>query len=399
MFRGTFLGQIIAVIGSLFLAKIYGTEAYGVFGVFISIASIGSIINTLQLEKCIVTTKSGAGSNQWYLLVNSIIPLVSILLLLITLLFFEFNLTITSNKTIIYLGVLGAIWISFYTTNESLLTFKKRFDIISNAKIIVPIFNVALQYILFSYYNVYGLVYGYIIAQTLIVLYFLWKNKKAFSALNLRFLKEEFQTQKSLLTELLPANTLNGIAIHVMPILILTFFGAAEAGVYFFTTKLLSTPLFLLSSSVSQVYFQKASELYHTNRMALFPLTKKIIKTNGLIMLVLLILINTLGMFILELILDESWAYVSQYTLLLSALILARSLFNPVSSLIVILRKHQSSLWFNLYLIVSNGLAIYIGVEYASISYAIAVVSLLGTLGYLSLLGYFWKVLKHISHV
>ena len=58
MVRGTLIAQTIAMIGAIFLAKIYGEEAYGVFGVFISITSITSIVCSLQLDKFIVISKN-----------------------------------------------------------------------------------------------------------------------------------------------------------------------------------------------------------------------------------------------------------------------------------------------------------------------------------------------------
>ena len=58
MVRGTLIAQIIAITGTLFIAKIYGEAAYGYFGVFVSITGITSIICSLQLDKFIVISKN-----------------------------------------------------------------------------------------------------------------------------------------------------------------------------------------------------------------------------------------------------------------------------------------------------------------------------------------------------
>ena len=78
MFRGSFVSQVIAIIGTLFLAKVYGEKAYGFFGVFISIVSIVSILSTLQLDKCIITSKNKKVSINWFNFLLILVPLISI---------------------------------------------------------------------------------------------------------------------------------------------------------------------------------------------------------------------------------------------------------------------------------------------------------------------------------
>ena len=182
-----------------------------------------------------------------------------------------------------------------------------------------------------------------------------------------------------------------------MPILILSFFGAKEAGVYFFSIKILGTPLFLISSSISKVYFQKSSELLTENKSDLLKLTKNIVTTNLILMLTFLIVINTVGMYILEHFFDEKWNNLRLYTLILSILIFARTSFNPISSLIVVLNKNLESLIFNIYLFIINLVAIYVGYLYNDITITIFILAIFGGVGYLLLLAYFLNYLKTIT--
>ena len=66
MLRGTVIAQVIGFLASIYLAKIYGEAAYGYFGFFISLINIISIISTLQLEHCIITSKSNESSRFWF---------------------------------------------------------------------------------------------------------------------------------------------------------------------------------------------------------------------------------------------------------------------------------------------------------------------------------------------
>jgi O-antigen/teichoic acid export membrane protein len=397
MFRGSFISQIIAIIGTLFLAKFYGEEAYGFFGVFISIISIVSITSTLQLDKCIVTATNKKESINWFNFLLIIIPLISILISILLFLasscFFNYKL----DFTIILLATLGSLVFALNAINESYFTFNKEFSTISNSKVFLTIGNVLLQFTLYFYYNLFGLIIGFLISQLLLLFYYLFKNRSIITKTNFKEIKNGLKTNASIVKYLLPSNTINSLANHLMPILILSFFGAKEAGVYFFSIKILGTPLFLISSSISKVYFQKSSELLTENKSDLLKLTKNIVTTNLILMLTFLIVINTVGMYILEHFFDEKWNNLRLYTLILSILIFARTSFNPISSLIVVLNKNLESLIFNIYLFIINLVAIYVGYLYNDITITIFILAIFGGVGYLLLLAYFLNYLKTIT--
>ncbi|MEO9571331.1 MAG: oligosaccharide flippase family protein [Polaribacter sp.] len=397
MFRGTLISQVFAVIGSLFLAKIYGEEAYGVFGVFISTINITSIISTLQLDKCIVTSKHKKESINWFNFLLILIPLISILISLLLFLISNYFFEEKFDLTIILLATIGSLIFTYNIINESYFTFNKEFSTISNSRVFLTIGNVLFQFVLYSYYNLLGLIIGFLISQFFLLLYYLFKNRSVFSKTNFKAIKNGIKMNATIVKFLLPSNTINSFANNLMPILILTFFGAKEAGVYFFSIKILGTPLFLISSSISKVYFQKSSELLIENKSELFKLTKKIVTTNLLLMLGFLIIVNTVGMYILEHFFDKNWINLRLYTLILSILIFARTSFNPISSLIVVLNKNLESLIFNVYLFIINLIAIYVGYLYNNITITIFVLAIFGGVGYLLLLAYFLNHLKSIT--
>lgn len=399
MFRGTVISQIVAILGSLYLAKLYGANAYGIFGVFMSVTSIFSIVNTLQLEKNIVTAKTISKSKNWYRFLTLSTPVIGGIFLLTFYMLRKMSLFQNVDDNIVFWSFLGSVFVALFIVNESFFIYKKKFKLLSNSKVLLTFVNVGLQAILFYKYQFYGLIYGYVISQCIIVLYFYVNNLK-FAGLPVQNdIKNDLKVNNTIIKFLLPGNTINALAIHLMPIFIAAFFSKEQAGVYFFVTKLLTAPLFLISSSVSQVYFQKASELYHSKREDILKMTKKIVKGNLLIMLLILLLINTIGMYFLEWYLDSEWKNIRLFTLILSFLILARTSFNPISSLIIILNKNHISLWFNIYLFLVNIIAIYIGYTNMDITITVMILSLFGGVGYLVLLLYFLKLLKNVENV
>ena len=397
LFKGTLSSQIIGVVGALFLAKIYGSEAYGIFGLYISISGVLTIIYTLQLDKSIITIKNKKESEN---LMNSLFFITLFIALFFTIIysisffFFELNLIKTA---IVISGILASIIFSFNKIHESFFTYRKVFKPISNAKILVAFFNIIFQLLLFQKFKLMGLIYGNIISITIITLYYFYKNRSHIIKINLKQLKKSVVLNNTILKFIFPSTLINSLAINVMPILIVTFFSLEDAGVYFLSLKIVAIPLALISSSISQVYFQKSSEMLHTSKEKLFGLTKKIVFTNLGIMLFSIIFINTIGIYFLELYFGKSWGNLRLFTFILSFLIIARSSFNPISHIIIVLHKNHISLIFNSYLFLANLGAIYIGYISNNIVITLILFSILGSIGYLTLLIYFLNELKKLK--
>jgi len=394
MLRGTIFSQTIGFIGTIFIAKIYGSEAYGVFGVFLSISSVLMILNTLQLENGIITAKNSGESKS---LMNSLF-IISFLIALI--LFLGYNLLVyflnfnVSSYTIVNIAIAASLILSYNKIHESFLTYRKKFKPISKKKILAVSFNIVFQLLLFLKFKLMGLVYGTIISSILVSIYYFQKNLDYLKPFKLKIPKKSILQHKSIIKFILPSTLINSLAVNLIPILIVTFFSVKDSGVYTLSLKVVATPLFLISSSISQVYYQKSAKIFQYSKEKLYDLTKKIALTNVGLMLLILILINTVGIYLLELILAKNWENLRLFTGILSFLILARSSFNPISNIIIVLNKNKISLFFNLYLLCINLLGIYIGFLNDSLIYALTVISLFGGIGYIVLLIYFLKTLK-----
>jgi len=397
MFKGTALAQIIGVIGAVFLAKIYGSEAYGVFAVYLSVSGVLTIINTLQIDKSIVTIK---GKNESKNLMNSLFLIVFIIALFIgsiyTLLSLLFDFKSINYRLTIAI-LIASIIFSLNRIHESFFTFQKNFQPISHAKIGIAFFNVIFQLLLFYKFKLMGLIYGSLLSIFFISIYYFILNKKNITNINRRLLRHSITTNSSIIKYIFPSTLINSLAINLMPILIVSFFSLKDSGVYFLSLKILAAPLYLISSSISLVYYQKSSEMIHSSKEKLFDFTKNLVLKNLGIMLLFILLINTAGIYFLELLFNKNWENLRYFIFILSFLILARTSFNPISNIIIVLNKNHISLIFNCYLLLVNLSAIYIGYLTNSIVNTLVVLSLFGGFGYIALLFYFLKELKKIK--
>ena len=394
MFRGTILSQIIGLIGSVFIAKIYGAEAYGIFGVFLSITSILMIFNTLQIENGVITARNLDESKK---LMNSLF-IISFFLALFLFLSYNFLIYLldfsVSNLAVVNIAIAASVVLSYNKIHESFLAYRNKFKPISTKKILSVAFNISFQLLLFLKFKLMGLVFGFIISSILVCIYYFQKNLKYLKISSLKDLQNNILQHKPIIKFILPSTLINSFAVNMIPILIVTFFSLKDSGVYTLSLKIVATPLFLISSSISQVYYQKSSKIFQYSKEKLYDLTKKIVLANVGLMLLILILINTIGIYLLEFFLAKNWENLRLFTGILSFLILARSSFNPISNIILVLNKNKISLLFNLYLLCVNLLAIYIGFLNNSLIYALTILSIFGGFGYIVLLFYFLKTLK-----
>lgn len=393
LFSGTFLAQVISVIGALILAKIYAPERYGAYSVFLSLVGILTVINSLKLDYIVVTDKSDKRSVN---MVNSILIIILVTSTLILGLFtsiksffFEHGITFF----VLIFSVISSLFLSNSKLLESYATRVSWFKSIARARVILSICTVLFQFSLF-HYSKHGLIYGYMIAVIILFIFYIFISKGILKSPDIGLFKTTLKNHKNLLNFALPSGTINAIALYILPILLLSYFSAADAGVYALSLKVVSVPMFLISSSVSQVYFQKASQFFNHSKNKLFDFTKKVTSINVLIIIATLFLINTLGIYLLELFFDKDWEHLRTYILMLSFLVICQTAFSPISSIIVIIHKNHIGLVFNIVLALLNFIAIYIGNLYENITYTVLFYSISAGMAYLMLLYYFLSVLK-----
>lgn len=393
LFSGTLIAQIINVIGALILAKIYAPELYGSYSVFLSFVGVLTILNSLKLEYIIITDMAEEKSIN---VVNSLLIIILLICTLHLIFFFLFRDSFFKKDitySILLFSSIASLFLSQAKVLESYATRKSLFKSIASSRVIMSGCTVFFQFVLF-YYSKNGLIYGFVLSMIITLLFYLIISKTIIQWPDLSLFKTTFKSHKNILRFAFPSGLINSIALYIMPILILSYFSASTSGVYSLSLKVVSVPLFIISSSVSQVYFQKASDFFNNSKHKLYDLTKKVALTNIIIMFIILVLINTLGLFLLNLFFDENWVNLNLFIAILSFYMLGQASFAPISSLIVIVNKMHIGLIFNICLALINFIAIYVGYQYNNIIYTVLLLSIFGGLGYLILLRYFLSILK-----
>ena len=398
MFKGTAVAQMAGVAGSLILAKLYGDEDFGLFGVYLSIISIVSVANTLQLDYGVVITPEKKESDNLFSSVLAIAVIIGILPIIIFVFFQDFFSHNNISFPLFLMAIVAAILLAQMKTFEAFLTRNKRFDNLAQAKIITSLSLIIFQFLLYYFYATNGLIIGSLLSLFITLFYYLFKTGESIKKPDIQLLKKSINRNKNLIKYTFPSNLTNALAINLMTILIYHYFSTAEAGAYFLSMKILMSPLLLISASIAQVYFQKSNELFLNSKQKLFDFTKKIVITNLLIMTAIILVINTVGITVLDFFFDKDWDNLIPFILVLSFLILARSSFNPISHIIVVTDKNHIGFIFNIYFLIVSIVACYVGYLYQDIMYCVYILSFVGGMGYIFLLIYFMNLLKQYKY-
>ena len=176
LLKGTFWAQVLGFFGTLYVAKLYGADDFGLFSKFMSLTTILSIFYTFRLESAIVLYDKKDRVNSLFYTVFKIIIFASIITLCITFLipkevYQKFNFV----KTIALAAVFGAIIKSLETIYINYLIKENKFNAIAIAKVLYIFLRYTLQISFFFFTFKEGLIAGFLIASLLILFYFIKK--------------------------------------------------------------------------------------------------------------------------------------------------------------------------------------------------------------------------------
>lgn len=387
LLAGNTISKAILIIGGFYLAKWYGPESYGVYTVFLSYIVILPALSSLQLDNILMLQKGSKDVRNMFSGTVLIIFLITSLLVTVSSLLKGLGLIhIDLPFYIIILCGIGGILTGWNLTQNAMFTKYKLFKQISTAFILASLCSVTFQLVFYLIgWKENGLIYGWLVGLIASFFYNLRVSKERWERIDIRAFKKSVNEHINIIKYSYTSTALNTVANNILPIMVFAYFGKLEIGVYGLAIKILSTPLVLMASSISKVYFQKSVTLYHHDRKGLQGLTYRVCSLSFLVILVFVILINTIGIYILEMFFSgNEWVGLRLDLLVLSIWILARSAINPIASIMVVINRNQYSLIFNVYLLIVNLIAIYVGVSYNSFEYCLYIFAIFSSLGYVT---------------
>lgn len=398
LFKGSLWAQVIGFLGALWVAKLYGANELGVFSKFMSLSSILGIFYTLRLEAAIVTSKEENNKHSLFsTLFYTIIFISSISVLLTFILPSNFFSKINLVKIVVLAGIFSGVLKAFENVFVSYLLKTKKFKKIALSRVLFTLSRYTLQISLFFLSITKGIIYGYLIASILVIMYlYKYANLKLLSFDYLR-IKKHIKDNSNLVSFGVLSDNLNVLNLQIIPLVGGIYFSNSNIGWYFLAITVLTIPIHFVNTSFSKVFFLKASEIYNDSRAQLFSFVKKsmlYLIVLGIIPYLFLILLSP---YLIAVFFDESWSKVGIYIQVLATLFFLRAIYNPISNLEEVFKKNHIGFVFNVYLLLVNLIAIYIGNLENNLLITLKIIAVFCSFGYIAITLYFYLYTKKLS--
>ncbi len=263
---------MIPILLQPFLRRFYPPEAFGTFSVYMSVVGILLIVLSLKYENAIILPKKDKSAAN-LLLLSIIINLFFSFVIFVVVLIWHHQINQLLNihpayQQFIYLIPFGAFLYSFYQSLNFWLIRKKAFYAITVNKLTRRGFEGFLQMGFHFIRMKTGLIWGDIIGN---IANSIWGvkqcvntglNLKTFSFVKLKYVAKHYQEYPKY--NVIPS--LMSACSYLMPaILINTFYSAENTGYFDLSKLLLSVPLALIASSLSNVLLQRIVERKNLN--------------------------------------------------------------------------------------------------------------------------------------
>ncbi len=358
LMTGTTIAQAIPIAISPILTRIYTPEDFGVFALFIAITAIfGSIANG-RYELAIMLPKKDEDAINIFALGFIITCFISLILLILVLVFNDYFTKLLGNEEISFWLYFVPIAV-FFTGIWNILNYfnnrRKQYKDLRNSTIIKSIVLAAIQLSVgFLKSGVTGLISGQIISQLFAntkLLKNIIKDKLFISKISRIRMLALLKKYKKFPMYSLPS-TLADTSSQQLPYLVIpTIFSLTISGYFSFAKKIINLPSSLISSSISQVFYQSmvnAKNERYRLEILLFKTLKK---------LVLIALPTTLFLYfstpyIFPFVFGENWTISGEIAQYLSLIFFITFIVSPLSiSFSVTMELEKIALWQYSYLV------------------------------------------------
>lgn len=334
---GTALTNLIIVLTTPLLTRLYTPEEFGVYSVFLSLLFTGTILVSLRYETAIPLPEDE--DEAFHLLVLSIILAFIVSALLCILFFFipiSKLLNVPELETYMWMLSLSLLGIGIFQAFNSWALRDEQYMIISRAKMTMNSSQITSQLSLGLFQlGLPGLLIGEIIGRMTGALdYFrLIKRKhKAVYKISAKSLVKVLIGYKSYPIVSSWAALINSLGTQMPIFYLAAHFDAKTAGWFFLAQKILTIPEGLIGFSASQVYLSQAAQTARNSqehfRQFFWDTVKKMIVI-GLIIIGLVALCAPLA---IKIVFGEQWIQAAEFIQILSVLYFMKIIINPISA-------------------------------------------------------------------
>ncbi|MEA3383855.1 MAG: oligosaccharide flippase family protein [Campylobacterota bacterium] len=349
LMTGTTIAQAIPIAISPILTRIYTPEDFGVFALYMAVASIIAVIATGRYELAIMLPKKDEDAVNIVALSIIISFFVSFISFLIVFIFNENITNLLGNPEItnwLYFIPITVLLTGIYQSFNYWSNRKKQYKRLATSRVIqsatAGTTNLGMG---FGGFGSTGLIFGSILGQgvaTTILTRMVWKEDSyrlnEIKKLKIFALSKKY---KKLPIYNLPNALIDGFRLSGISILIAKFFTTATLGQFSLAWKMLQTPIALIGGSLSQVFFQKVSI---STKSDLHRIVVKFILQASMVAAPIFLLIYFFAVDIFIFVFGENWKLAGEAASVMTPWLFLNFLSGPLASVFIILNKQETIL-------------------------------------------------------
>ncbi|HDI6541600.1 TPA: type 8 capsular polysaccharide synthesis protein Cap8K [Staphylococcus aureus] len=336
------IAQVILIITTPIITRLYSPTEFGEFTIFSNIAMILIPIINARYDLLIVNTKNDRSAN----ILSQISFLISLLILLILIPIFAISACLHPNFILDFIFIIIMLFlVSLTNIFTNYLNKERKYKVLS----LINVFragSMALLQIIFGLLALGSL--GLIIGFSLSYIAGITLGYKTFKKhFNIVRDKEEtkalFLENKNQLVYSTPSILLNSLSFSVVVFFIGILYTNTEVGIYGMAIRVLGIPVTIISLGLSKIFMQQANDYYieHGNFRNL------LLKFSSILVIVSIILYVPLYLFSEELVnilLGHSWVDAITVIKIVIPLFVIRLIVSTVSLSVIVLQKQQLEL-------------------------------------------------------
>ena len=379
---GTAIGQLLGLLALPLLTRIYSANDFSVLAIYLAVLGILSSVICMRFDTAIPLPDDESEAQNLLLLALMSITGITLLLSIIVIFFSETLAQIAGMKdfsSFLWLVPIGSAFVGLYSAFQFMALRKKAFVEISKTRLTQAASGISAQVILgFSFSGPIGLLVGYTLMSGIGVI-----------SLGLRALKSALM-QAHFPSWLILARTaakykkfpqyslteglINTGGIQIPVLLIGIHYIGPEAGYLFLAMRVLGSPLGIIGSAVSQVYYSHAAQYERDGQLA--EETVKIFKRLSAWLVLPMVTLGPFAPDIFRLVFGQEWGQAGTLLVWMLPWYAFQSIASPISTVMYVRNLQGWLLMLSilgfLIRVVPLSTAIFIAPEYLSKCFAVS---------------------------
>jgi O-antigen/teichoic acid export membrane protein len=402
---GTGISQIIPVLASLILTRLYQPEDFGLLALYVSLLSITGAASTGRYELAIMLPKSPSSAVYLVYLSSFVTLTVALVFMIACVLFSPSIATFLNNQQLTTWLYILPLSILFFGVNQTFVFYSNRlgdYKTISINKILksssVALVKIGLGLAgLTSIGLILGNIVGAAISVSFLVKTHFRSLKNTLRYFSLRRMIRFFGIYRKFPKYDLFSAVLNATSLHI-PILLLSYYFNDEiTGYYSLAHIVLSMPVTLVSLSTGQVFYENASKILK-NSKNLHPLMVKIFTRLVLLGGIIMLILGLFGVSIFSFVFGPDWSPSGAYARVMSPWLFMVFITMPFTYVFSLLQRQKLFLILNSILFAGRFLVLVITSDiYQNDLLSIASYSLYSTVIFLIILFIIFRLIHRIK--